>query len=227
MQKNFFRAWLVLTAILALAGRALPQSGQQNSTLIVSGQPGQATVVQINGRSFVDLESLARLVSGSLSFAGSQVTLTLPGSAGSAPPATASANQPTNPGFSKDFVKTGIEVMSTIREWRSVILSSIQNSYPINAAGLAAYGAEATKCLRLASLAVSTDSDRSAFQLLSNELDNMQMLSNKVVAKSKAMEYMPPGYLDDNGLNQQVLSCAHSLASMAASNQFVDDGSCH
>jgi hypothetical protein len=227
MQKNLFRTWMMLTAILALPCLALSQSGQQNSTLVVSGQPGQATVVQINGRSFVDIESLARLVNGSLSFAGNQTVLTLPGSAASEAPTAPPANPPPVPGFSKDFVKAGIEEMSTIREWRSVIVSAIQNSYPINATGLAAYSAAATKYLRLTSLAISTDSDRSAFQLLSNELDNMQMLSNKVVAKARAMEYMAPNYLDDNALNQQILSCARSLASMASSNQFVDDGSCH
>jgi hypothetical protein len=235
MQKNSCRAWLMLTAILAMAGLALSQSGQQNSTLFVIGQAGQAAVVQINGRSFVDLESLARLLNGSLSFAGSRIALTLPSSVASAPatappamqPVTQPVTQPTNHGFSKDFVRAGIEEMSAIREWRSVIANAIQNSYPIGQSSFAGYSAEAAKGLRLASLAASTESDRNAFQLLSNELDNMQMLSDKVLAKSKAMEYMPPDYLNNNSLNQKILNCAHSLASMASTGQFVDDGSCH
>jgi hypothetical protein len=235
MQKNSCRAWLMLMAILAMAGLALSQSGQQSSSLFVIGQQGQAAVVQVNGRSYVDLESLARLLNGSLSYSGNRIALTLPSSAASTPttaapavqPVSQPATQPANPGFSKEFVSAGIEAMSTIREWRSAIANAIQNSYPIGQSSFAGYSAEAAKNLRLASLAVSTDSDRSAFQLLSNELANMQMLSDKVLAKTKAMEYMPPDYLNNNSLNQKVLSCARSLASMASTGQFVDDGSCH
>jgi hypothetical protein len=58
-------------------------------------------------------------------------------------------------------------------------------------------------------------------------MNNMQMLSSQVLENRRTMYYMPPKYLDDNPLNQKILSCAQSLASMAASGQFVDDGSCH
>jgi hypothetical protein len=33
--------------------------------------------------------------------------------------------------------------------------------------------------------------------------------------------------LKSDPLDQQILNCARSLAAMAASGQFVDDGSCH
>jgi small-conductance mechanosensitive channel len=74
---------------------------------------------------------------------------------------------------------------------------------------------------------VSSDSDRSAFQLLSDELDNMQQLSNKVLDARQNMNYMSGDALRDDPLNQQILTCARSLAAMAASGQFQDDGSCH
>jgi hypothetical protein len=226
MRKNSFGSWQILVAVLAVPGFALAQTGQQNSTLTVSGQSGQATLVQMNGKSYVDLESLARLVNGSLGFNGRQVILTIPGSPATSQATVSPPSQPTNTGFSKDFVRAGIEEMSAIREWRSVIVNVIQNSYPFSESSWAVYSAEAAKGLKLASVAMSTDSDRSAFQLLSNEFNNMQMLSNHVLEKKNAMEYMPPGYLDGNSLNQKVLGCAHSLAAMAASGQFVDDGSC-
>jgi hypothetical protein len=159
-------------------------------------------------------------MNGSISFAGNQITLTLSASAQATTP-------PVNPGFSKAFVRAAIEQMSTIREWRSVMGDIIQHSYPFSAVSFTGYSAEAAKNLSLASLAASTPSDRSAFQLLSNELDNMQTLTNTVLQNQQSMTYMPPNYLDNNSLNQKIVSCAHSLASMAASNQFVDDGSCH
>ena len=220
-------AGLTLLAFLAVPAPALSQAVQQSGTLTVSGQPGQVPVFQINGRSYVDVEALARLTNSSLGFKGNQVTLTLPGSAASAPAAAPAASQPASPVFSKDFLKAGIEEMSVIREWRSALVNAVQNGYPMTDEFVAAYRGQAATNLRFASVAVSTDSDRDAFLLLSNEFDNMQKLSNKLLAARKNMNYISPDALKDDPLDQKILNCARSLASMAASGQFQDDGSCH
>ncbi len=214
---------LLLCFIFAVGMPAFTQA-QPSGTLVVSGQPGQTPVLQINGRSYVDITALARLINGSVSFKGNQVTLTLPGAADSTPPAATS--QPAS-AFSKDFLRAGIEEMSVIREWRSALTDAVQNGYPVTDAFVAGYRGQASTSLRLASVAASTDADRSAFQLLSNEFDNMQKLSNKVLAARKDMNYISADALKDDPLNQQVLTCARSLAAMASSGQFQDDGSCH
>ena len=218
---------MILPTLLAMAGLGLSQAVQQSGVLVVSGQPGQARVVQINGKSYVDIEALARITSGSLSFGGNQITLTLPSSGAVAPATPASVSQPANSGFSKDFMKAGIEAGSTIREWRTALSSAVQNGYPVTADFVAGYRGQAATNLRLASVAASTDSDRNAFQLLSNEFDNMQKLSNKILAARQDMSYISADALKDDPLNQQILNCARSLAAMAASGQFQDDGSCH
>jgi len=74
---------------------------------------------------------------------------------------------------------------------------------------------------------VATDSDRNAYQLLSNEVDNMQKFSNNILAAYQNMQNINPDTLKEDPLLQQILSCARSLVSMAASGQFQDDGSCH
>ena len=227
MLKKSITTVVTLVALLILPGLAWSQAAQQNSTLIVSGQPGQAPVLQINGRSYVDIEALARLTNGSLGFKGNQITLTLPGAAASAPSTATAPSQPASPGFSKEFMRAGIEEMSVIREWRSALLNAVQNGYPVIDAFVASYRGQAATSLRLASVAASTDSDRNAFQLLSNEFDNMQKLSNKVLAARQNMNYLSPDALKGDPLDQQILSCARSLASMASSGQFQDDGSCH
>jgi hypothetical protein len=70
---------------------------QQNLTLIVTGQPGQVPIVQMNGKSYVDIDALAQLTNSSVSIKGNQVILTPLGSAPSTPPAnpepSASAGQ--------------------------------------------------------------------------------------------------------------------------------------
>src|SRR5579864_3544049 len=98
--------WLV-ALFLVVPGAALSQDANRNRNLIINGQSTQVPVVQVNGRSYVDLEALASAVNGSLSFSGSQIAFSVPiGSASSASVATSprpvsSTAQAPNPGFSK------------------------------------------------------------------------------------------------------------------------------
>ena len=66
----------------------------QHLTLIVAGQPGQIPIVQMNGKSYVDIDALARLTNSSVSIKGNQVILTPPGSAPSAQPADQEPSAP-------------------------------------------------------------------------------------------------------------------------------------
>ena len=79
---------------LILSGLAWSQDAPQNLTLIVVGQQGQIPILQINGKSYVDVDALARETNSSLSFKGNQLVLTPLGSAprttaAPAPPAAA------------------------------------------------------------------------------------------------------------------------------------------
>ena len=225
MRTRPFSAWLMLAVLLALPGLALSQAAQQNLTLIVNGRSGVAPVVQMNGRSYVEIEALARVASGSLSFKGNQIILSLPGS--STAPAASSANEYVNQGFSGEFLRAEIEEIAAIREWRSVLSHAVRHAYPLAEEGLSGYRSQGATGLTLASVAASTDSDRDAAKLLANEFDNMQKLSNKILDLRKSMDYISPDALTDDPLNQKILTCAHALASMAADRQFQDDGSCH
>jgi hypothetical protein len=176
-------------------------------------------VIQINGGSYVAVDALARLMSGSLAYQGDQIVLTVP---------AASTVLPSGqPGLSKDFLKAAIETMSDIREWRSALLNAVENGYPVKDAWMEDYRAQAAKNLRLASIAVATPSDRDALQLLNKELNHMQELGNKIVAARKNLNYITAESVKKDPLDQKVLNCARSLAAMAASGQFQDDGSCN
>ena len=223
--------WLV-ALFLVVPGAALSQDANRNRNLIINGQSTQVPVVQVNGRSYVDLEALASAVNGSLSFSGSQIAFSVPiGSASSASVASAprpvsSTPQAPNPGFSKGFLNAGIEEAATLREWHTALASAVQNGYPVTAGMLAPYRAQATTNLRLAATAASTDSDHSAYQLLNNEFQNMAKLSDKYIAARAAMTYVSPDALQNDSLNQKFVACGHSLGAMAASGQFADDGTC-
>lgn len=216
--KNNRKRRLLAATLLIFSGVGLSLAAQEINSLIFTGHPGSAKVAQIGGRNYVDVEGLAQLTQGSISFNGNQIVMTWPGGAANAPAPTA--------GFSKDFVTAGIEEMSEIREWRAALKNAIERSYPLTGDWLTGRRAEAQQALRLASLAVSTTSDKNALPFLTNEFNNMSALSNKYLQMNLVMTYIAPTSLDSDSLNLKITTCAHSLASMATSNQFVDDGSC-
>lgn len=213
-------AGLIVVGLLVGPGLVGSQTSQKDQTLIVSGQSGQAQVIQKNGRSYVDVEALARLVNGSLSFKGNQITLTLSAS-------TSAPGLEENSAFSSDFLKGGIETMAVITEWQSALVNALKNGYPVSDSSLATYQARAARNLKLTYVARSTDGDRSGYQLLSNELANMQKLSDRILAAHRDMQNVTPDALENDPLNQQVLNCARALVSIAASGQFQDEASCH
>lgn len=206
-------------------------------TLIINGKSTEVPVIFVSGHPYVDLEALANTLNGSVSSSGAIVALSLPASsANRAPsPTTASAAPvpdptqaaPSNQGFSRGFLNAGIEQMSTLREWHAALDSAIQNGIPLSAGLLAPYRAQATTNLRLAEVAAVTPSDRSASQLLNNAFQNMAKLADKYVKMRADMTYISPDALQNDSLNQRLIACGRSLRSMAASGQFVDDGSCN
>ena len=54
----------------------------------------------------------------------------------------------------------------------------------------------------------------------------MVKLTDKYVAARSNLTYISPDALQNDGLNQRFVACGRSLGAMAASGQFVDDGSC-
>ena len=217
--------------ILVLAGHGFAQRTPQSRTLVVNGQTAEAAVVQINGREYVDLQALARAANGSVGFQGDEIVLTLPG--GSSPVSSTSPipAHPTDVGFSQEFMKAGIEVTSLLREWASPLAYAIQNGYPITDHWVAGYRDQAAHGLSLASVAATTEADRKALQLLTNEFEAVREWSNKLVEASKRMDTakyaMSDTALREDPLSHKILTCAHFLGPMLGSGTFQDDASCH
>ena len=202
MRDTSFRKILSLAACLLIARVALSQVPRQSGTLSVTGHPGQVPVIDINGRSYVEIESLARLTSSSISFRDKQIIVTF--SPSEANTKAAETNQPVPSGFSKDFLRAGVEEMTAIREWRIAIVNAVQSNFPVTDDWVAGYRRTAESKLSLASAAVTTDSDRSGFILLSNEFSKMQMLSDKYLALRKSLTYIAPDSLENDPLDQQL-----------------------
>jgi len=219
--------WLIITLAMNVSVKAMAQ--EQLQTLAVSGHAGSVPVMQVNGRNYVEVEALARVAHGTLSFNGNQITLTLStasGNAAAAPAPSAAATPEASTGFSREFLRAGIEAMSTLREWHSVLASAIENQYLFTLDGLAPYQAQASKNLRLAQVAATTEADQNAKQLIASAYQKMKQLSDKYVTQRAKATYIAPDALKNDALDQSLIACGKSLGAMAASGQFVDDGTC-
>jgi hypothetical protein len=220
MRRNTIRT-SVLAAILLLP--LLILVAQETSSLLIEGPQGQTRVIQVQGKNYVEVDEFARITGGSLRFAGKQIILSLPGS--DTPAQVRSAPQPTA-GLSKPFLTGGIETMRQILEWHAALQNAIERGYPLSDTWFGNYRRQIRSSLAQTQAAASTDLDQKTFPLLSNEFDTMNALTDKYLKITVSRDYLAPNSLDSDPLNQKLLTCWQSLASMASSNQFVDDGSC-
>jgi hypothetical protein len=224
MNDRCVRPLAKLAVLLALPIAAAAQAPQQAGTLAIAGQPEHASLVQINGKSYVDVESLARITHGSIRFQGNQTILTLPAPA-SPTVQPAQPNQPAQ--LSEGFLRAEIEELTAIREWRVAIVTTVQTNNPVTENWVGGMRRSADSRLQLATAAATTDADHNAVALLRNEFTNMQQMSDQFLAMHANSSYSAPDSFDDNSMDQKILSCARGLASMAATKQFQDEASCH
>lgn len=205
------------------------QGPVQSTELVVTGHAGQAAVIQRNGHWYVDVESLARATGGTLGFAGSRIVLTLPPAAGQgATPQPASSKPVEEKGFSRDFLRAGIEGMSVIREWRAAIENAVRTNSPVEESWVSGYRRTADNRMSLASAAATTESDKKAVPLLDNQLNNMRQLSDRFLAMRQSLTFVSTDTLDNDPLDQKILACAQGLAALAApGGMFEDVAACH
>ena len=214
-------ALLTVPGLLTVNGNS--QTPQKATTFTIAGHRGEAPILQINGKSYIDIEALARLTQGSLSFKGNQTILTLPPSNAEGQAAAPHAKA----GFSTAFVQAGIEELSMIREWRIAIVNAVLNNNPISVDWVSVHQRQAEKYLALTSAAASTDDARSAFPLLTAEFNNMQKLSEAYLAMRNQAAFLSPDTFDNGPLEEQILTCARGFVSMTETHEFQDQAACH
>lgn len=214
--------WVMLAA--AMMATSLARSQERIQTVVVDGYSGSVPVKQMNGKNYVEVEALARVVNGSLSFKATQIVLKL-SSAGETKVA-ASPNPTAPPGLSKEFLRAGNEAMSAIRDWHSALASSFENQSGITPAELAGYQSEAMTSLQVEQAAVTTDADQKAAQLIANQYQQMKDLSDKYQEKRVNMSYIEPSALKNDSLDQDLVACGKLLREMMANGQFTEEPTC-
>ena len=221
---------LVILAPLMLVAMAAAQTQAQKEALSVQGCSGQTNVVRFQGRAFVDVQELARITNGSLSFNGGNLVLTLPGC-----DASERGNGATDKAeFSRGFMKTAIEAMASIREWGGILQATVQDRYPAGTAmtgnTIIAYQERAADSVALASAAASTDADYRGLEFLRNEFNNLKAWTDSFfqARKSLTAKYMTlDSPFQDDEQAQKIIACGRFLAQMFSSGSFQDDAVCH
>ena len=210
---------------------AVAQSQPEKIAFFVQGYTEQSNVVRVQGRLFVDVQELARITNGSLSFEKGRIVLTLPQGSASQPDLDSSNKG----GFSPAFTRAAIEAMASIREWGGTLQVVVENGYPVGKAmagnSIRAYEGRAADSIALAAAAASTDSDYRGLELLRNEFTNVQAWADSFLEARNSMRAVnlttSENALRDDSEAQKIIHCGQFLGQMFAGGTFQDDAACH
>src|ERR1700680_2348612 len=221
-----FRFALYLASVLALSGMLFAQS--TNKTLVVNGKTAGAGVRQINGRLYVDLETLAQATNAVFTVEPRRVVLNIPPSDAGTVATDDSAQNSQR--LSRDFSSAAISALSAMREWRVAVRAMILYGLAVSDSWVQTYHRQTVDALEQAAIAASTEADKNALQLLRNEADMMTAWANQVEADRQqlnAEKVVYPNALKDDQTLRKIQKCNQFLNSMVLSGTFNDDPSCH
>jgi hypothetical protein len=229
--KRWSRTLTLTVLTLPFCNSSFAQVEQGTKSVTVNGHNGAAAIVTVNGRTYVELESLARLGKGSLSFNDDHISLTFPSSPADSADTTSSREPASQSALSQKFMVAGIEAIAQMREWATTLGYAIQRGYGVTENWVADYREQAAHSMRLATAAASTNSDQEALQLLNNEFHAVREWSDRLLAAKQSMDTAKytssPNALRDEPTSQKIIACGHFLGGMLASGEFKEDPSCH
>src|SRR5882762_2498118 len=222
-----FRFFLPLGFFLALAGVLFAQTAP-NKILVVNGKSAGPAVRQIDGRSYVDIETLAQVTNGVVTIERHRIVLTIPASDSGATASAAPAQPPQ--GLSRDFASAAIAELAEMREMRGAIRAMITYGLAVSNNWAQEDQGRVMTGLRQAEVAATTEDDQHALQLLQNEADKLARWADSVFAAREVLNgamTVDPNALQNDPALAKIRSCGQFLNAMLVSGTFADDPSCH
>jgi hypothetical protein len=199
-------------------------------TLVVNGRTVDTAIVEVEGRSYVDIEGLAQVIGGSVNFEPNQITLTLPEPPPAATPADASAAAPPAADeMSKQFQQLAVFTLTEMREWKGAISAVVTTGVPVVGTWPEDYHDRVDNDLLQATLGASTVQDNQAVQLLQQEYALLTDWANQVLGERKALDAarsIDPNSLENDQALAKISKCGQFLSSMIVGGNFYDDSSC-
>ena len=212
--------------ILSLAGMLVAQS-TPDRTLFVNGK-SVGTVVQVGGRSYVDIDTVAQIMNGAVTVEANRILLVVPGR-GPVQNSNAGAPQPAQ-GLSREFARPAIAELAEMREWRGAVGAILAYGSPVVGTWPQDYHDRVEASLQQAAVAASTAADQDALQLLRNEFGNLSQWANDVVSARQSLDAtksVDPTAMQNDPALAKISNCSSFLSSMLVSGVFADDPNCH
>ena len=219
---GIFQFIVLVVFFLSSAGAEFAQ--RTPKILVVNGRNAGAAVVQIGGRSYVEINALAQATNGTVSYQQDRILLTIPGAD------NGGASPQGSDRITKDFATAAIFALAEIRSWKDVVVTVMGFGVLLDGPWYQDSHDRADASLKLASVAVMTLSDHNAFQLLQNEFTNVEQWSGTLVENRRALnatKTMAPNSIQDDPAMVKITDCAKLLSPMLASGVYRDIPSCH
>ncbi len=197
--------------------------GPSDKKLLVNGKNTGVTVLQAEGRFYVDIETLARITRGTVTVEPTQILLTMPRAN-----SDASAPQTTDV-LSKEFVSAAVVALADMKEWKGALRTMITYGLAVDGSWAQTYREQAETSLTQATVEASTNADRSALQLLNNQFAHLAKWESDVFAAREALNGAET--VDANGLQNdpeltKISNCGRFLSNMLVGRTFADHPSC-
>jgi hypothetical protein len=103
-----FRPVTALVLFLVLVSATFAQNAPEKKILVVNGRTADEVVVKIDGHSYIEVDTLARIMNAAVSFEPGRVILTVAAAEAGA------KTERTAHGLSKDFARAGISQFGSV-----------------------------------------------------------------------------------------------------------------
>ena len=218
--------------VLTFAGILWAQS-PPGRTLIVNGKES-GTVVQMGGRSYVDLETVVQFTNATVMIEPDKVLRTRPapaaGASSSASAAPPSPPPPPPEQLSKEFARLAIALLAEMREWRGAVGTILMYGVPVVGTWPADYRDRTEADLNQVAVSATTEGDHEAMQLIQNEFRNLDNWASSVVGTRQSLDAtrtVSPDVMQSDQALAKLSACGRFLNSLLVSGSFADDPSCH
>ena len=179
--------------------------------------------MQVDGHSYIDIETLAQITNGSVKFESNQIVLIIPNSNFDANSLQASA------ALSKDFASAAIATLAEMKEWKGVLGTMVTFGLGVDGSWAQIYHERTQTSLEQATVAASTNSDHNALQLLGNQFANLAKWESVFFAERQnhdGARSVAPNSLQNDPVLTKFSNCGKFLATMLGSGIFADNPSC-
>jgi hypothetical protein len=228
-----FRFILRLAIVPLLAGALFAQS-TPDKILVVNGKTIGPAVRDIDGHSYVDINTLAQAMSGNVTVEPNRVLLAFPAPVAAPAPAAPSNPSPQAPqsarGLSRGFAAAAIGNLAEMREWRGATTAMITYGMAVSDTLAQSYRDQVQEGLAQAGVAAVTEEDRDALGLLQNESAQLANWANGILAARQELNgkaTVDPNALQNDSALAKIQACGQFLNSMLVSGSFADNASCH